>query len=367
LKNAAAPGGNEGVEAVTAFLEEKAREGFTQKCATIEQSGPGLTGMVTRNILLMQLDNFWQQHLKNMDFLKNSVTLRAYGQKNPLTEYKLEGYQTFLKMMSRIRRNSVYNTGLFTPRKFTKMSEERVSSLIPNREQRRKQMSEMLSGPQGEKIKELAGLGGEENATERTINLARLALNVRQLLDARESLGELAMTSFSELTDSMQRAGLVTVGDQLRWAASCNEFEIFEDDLSGEVYLALRKSEEIAPDSSLSPEERQEARQNFTSAMEDPEFLQSIGQFSASPGAFLAQMKEAAGEQGWAPKDVRRLREMYAAAGVNIDEMMAQMSESSESMPPEQREVVEYMQRLLSGDGADTLSTEQEDAEQVKV
>jgi hypothetical protein len=284
-----------------------------------------------------------------------------------LTEYKLEGYQMFLKMMSRIRRNSVYNTGLFTPRKLTKMSEQRVKSLIPNREQRRKQMSQMLSGPQGEKIKELAGLGADQSPTTRTINLARLALNVRQLLDARESLGELAMASFSELREGMQRAGLITVGDQIRWANACNEFEMFEDEMVGEVYLGLRKSEEIAPDSSLSPEERQEARQNFTAAMEDPEFLRTVGQFSTSPDAFLAQMKEAAGEQGWTPEDIGRLREMYAAAGVNIDEMLAQMSESSEAMPPEQREVVEYMQRLFSGDGADALSTEKEDAEKVKV
>ncbi|CAK0789254.1 unnamed protein product [Prorocentrum cordatum] len=367
LRAAAALGGDDGVRAVTAYLQRSARDAFSQKCTSIEQSGPGLTGMVTRRILLMQLDNFWQQHLKNMDFLKSSVTLRSYGQKNPLTEYKLEGYQMFLKMMSRIRRNSVYNVGLFTPRKLTKMSEERVSSLIPNAEQRQQQMSEMLSGPHGEKIKELMGMGDDQDPTVRTINLARLALNVRQLLDARESLGELAMASFSELRDGMQRAGLLTVGDQLRWAATCNEFELFEDEMAGEVYLALRKSEEIAPDSSLSPEERQEARRNFMVAMEDPEFLRTVGQFSTSPDAFLAQMKEVAGEQGWTAEDVKRLREMYAAAGVNIDEVMAQMSESSEAMPPEQREVVEYMRVLLSGDGAGASSTEREDAGTVRV
>ncbi|CAK0853589.1 unnamed protein product, partial [Prorocentrum cordatum] len=367
LKSAAAPGGDEGMKAVLALLQEKARDAFAQKCATIEESGQGLTGMVTRNILLMQLDNFWQQHLKNMDFLKNSVTLRAYGQKNPLTEYKLEGYQIFLKMMSRIRRNSVYNVGLFTPRKLTKMSKERVSSLIPNREARRRQLSEMLSGPQGEKIKELAGLGTEQNATARTINLARLALNVRQLLDARQSLGELAMASFSELREGMQRAGLITVGDQIRWASACNEFEMFEDEMVGEVYLGIRKGAEVAPDSPLSPEERLEARQNFGATLEDPEFLRTVGQFATSPSAFLAQMKEAAGEQGWTAENIQRLRETYAAAGVDIDEMMAAMSESSEAMPPEQREVVEYMQGLFSSGAAGVSSAEKKGAEKVKV
>jgi len=102
-------------------------------------------------------------------------------------------------------------------------------------------------------------------------------------------------------------------------------------------------------------------------AMEDPEFLRTVGQFSTSPDAFLAQMKEVAGEQGWTAEDVKRLREMYAAAGVNIDEVMAQMSESSEAMPPEQREVVEYMQGLFSSGAAGVSSAEKKGAEKVKV
>merc|ERR1740138_1358621 len=181
LKDAAAPGGDEGVKAVAAFLEQKARDAFAQKCASIEQSGPGLTGMVTRNILLMQLDNFWKQHLKNMDFLKSSVTLRSYGQKNPLTEYKLEGYQVFLKMMSRIRRNAVYNTFLFTPRKLKPMDKARVQSLIPNREVRRKQMKELLGSEAYAVRADEKGKTSQSRAAasaSRAVGLARLSLDV---------------------------------------------------------------------------------------------------------------------------------------------------------------------------------------------
>ena len=44
-----------------------------------------------------------------MDALRESVGLRGYGQKDPLIEYKTEGYELFLDMMTDIRRNVVYS------------------------------------------------------------------------------------------------------------------------------------------------------------------------------------------------------------------------------------------------------------------
>jgi len=240
LIEAAGSGGPQGEAAVGAVLQTAGREAFEQKVAQIEESGPGLAGMVQRQVLLMQLDNFWQQHLKNMDFMKTGVTLRAYGQKNPLTEYKLEGYQVFLKMMSRVRRNAVYNTFLFSPRKLKPMSEERIQSMIPNRETRRRQMAQMLKTESAEARELRAGTSPSEGPTAQTINLARLALNVRQLLEARADLKELALASFAELKESFARAGLLTLGDQLRWANACTEFELLEDDVAEEVYIGLR-------------------------------------------------------------------------------------------------------------------------------
>jgi len=356
LIEAAGSGGPQGEAAVGAVLQTAGREAFEQKVAQIEESGPGLAGMVQRQVLLMQLDNFWQQHLKNMDFMKTGVTLRAYGQKNPLTEYKLEGYQVFLKMMSRIRRNAVYNTFLFSPRKLKPMSEERIQSMIPNRETRRRQMAQMLKTESAEARELRAGTSPSEGPTAQTINLARLALNVRQLLEARADLKELALASFAELKESFARAGLLTLGDQLRWANACTEFELLEDDVAEEVYIGLRgrtdPSSAAAPGEAgagqLSAAENAAAREVFASAMDNPEFLQTIDQFAQSPEAFLAKMKESAGEAGWTTEDVVKLRAMYRASGVDIDEVLKQMSEAADELPEAQREVVEYMQRLLS-------------------
>ena len=45
--------------------------------------------------------------------------LRGYAQRDPLVEYKLEGYNLFLEMMANIRRNTIYNVYMFQPAKVT--------------------------------------------------------------------------------------------------------------------------------------------------------------------------------------------------------------------------------------------------------
>ncbi|KAA0258890.1 preprotein translocase subunit SecA [Deferribacter autotrophicus] len=55
-----------------------------------------------RFLLINILDNRWKEHLLNMDYLRDSVGLRGYGQKDPLIEYKKESYNLFMDMMNRI-------------------------------------------------------------------------------------------------------------------------------------------------------------------------------------------------------------------------------------------------------------------------
>jgi preprotein translocase subunit SecA len=52
---------------------------------------------------LRNIDLRWQDHLENLEALREAVYLRAYGQKNPLLEYKLEGFQIFDQMLEEIR------------------------------------------------------------------------------------------------------------------------------------------------------------------------------------------------------------------------------------------------------------------------
>ena len=60
-----------------------------------------------RDVLLRVVDNQWIDHLHNIDMLKEGICLRAYGQKDPLIEYKKEAYDLFNKMMAEIQSNTV--------------------------------------------------------------------------------------------------------------------------------------------------------------------------------------------------------------------------------------------------------------------
>jgi preprotein translocase subunit SecA len=56
-----------------------------------------------RQILLQIIDMFWLEHLETMDYLRRSVSLRAYGQRDPLIEYRREGLQRFRALEESIR------------------------------------------------------------------------------------------------------------------------------------------------------------------------------------------------------------------------------------------------------------------------
>jgi preprotein translocase subunit SecA len=56
-----------------------------------------------RIVLLQTIDMYWVEHLEVMDYTRSSVNLRAYGQRDPLVEYKKEGLRLFKEMNAAIR------------------------------------------------------------------------------------------------------------------------------------------------------------------------------------------------------------------------------------------------------------------------
>ncbi|MFH1379998.1 MAG: preprotein translocase subunit SecA [bacterium] len=60
-----------------------------------------------RMIMLQMIDNCWKDHLYDLDQLKKGVGWRAYGQKDPLVEFKHESFKLFSQMMSRVREQTV--------------------------------------------------------------------------------------------------------------------------------------------------------------------------------------------------------------------------------------------------------------------
>ena len=68
---------------------------------------PGVMRQLERMVVLDRLDAHWKEHLLSMDHLKEGIGLRGYGQKNPLHEYKKEGFNLFEAMMNRFEEEIV--------------------------------------------------------------------------------------------------------------------------------------------------------------------------------------------------------------------------------------------------------------------
>ncbi len=103
------------VNEMKTFLKEEVRKAYDIKENQIDSNQPGLMRQAERFFILQQIDTLWREHLQAMDALKESIGLRGYGQKDPLIEYKQEGYEMFLEMMIDIRRNVVYSLFQFQP------------------------------------------------------------------------------------------------------------------------------------------------------------------------------------------------------------------------------------------------------------
>jgi preprotein translocase subunit SecA len=103
------------MEELKAFLQEQLRNAYDIKEGQIEQQRSDLMREAERFFILQQIDSLWREHLQAMDALRESVGLRGYGQKDPLIEYKNEGYDMFLDMMTQMRRNVIYSMFMFRP------------------------------------------------------------------------------------------------------------------------------------------------------------------------------------------------------------------------------------------------------------
>jgi preprotein translocase subunit SecA len=85
-------------------LRERVRQDLAAELAEKEgEVGPEHLNLFLRFEYLRNIDQRWQDHLESLEALREAVYLRAYGQKNPLLEYKLEGFQIFDRMLEDIR------------------------------------------------------------------------------------------------------------------------------------------------------------------------------------------------------------------------------------------------------------------------
>jgi len=72
-----------------------------------EQVGAGAMRELERRVVLSVLDRKWREHLYEMDYLQEGISLRAMAQRDPLVEYQREGFQLFQAMTEAIKEESV--------------------------------------------------------------------------------------------------------------------------------------------------------------------------------------------------------------------------------------------------------------------
>jgi preprotein translocase subunit SecA len=87
-------------ERVTDAVERK----MAEKAARI---GPEVMRVAEKTLLLQVLDQSWKEHLLGLDHLRHGIQLRAYGQRDPLNEYKREAFDMFEAMMTRLNEQIV--------------------------------------------------------------------------------------------------------------------------------------------------------------------------------------------------------------------------------------------------------------------
>ncbi|KAK3026934.1 hypothetical protein RJ639_040340 [Escallonia herrerae] len=119
-------------EDLQSYLHLRGREAYLQKRDIVEKQAPGLMKEAERFLVLSNIDRLWKEHLQALKFVQQAVGLRGYAQRDPLIEYKLEGYNLFIEMMAQIRRNVIYSIYQFKP------------AVVKDQEQQRREKSGKL-------------------------------------------------------------------------------------------------------------------------------------------------------------------------------------------------------------------------------
>ena len=91
---------------ISEYLIEQVKKAYEIK---VQHENPLALDNLERQIIMVAIDRQWQQHLYNMDSLRDGISLRAQGQKDPLVEYKNEAYKLFEELMGNIEEEALGN------------------------------------------------------------------------------------------------------------------------------------------------------------------------------------------------------------------------------------------------------------------
>ena len=147
------------VSEIAEELKEKALQNYDKKA---EEIGKDEIGEVERVVMLKVVDQKWMDHIDAMDELKDGIGLRAYGQKDPVVQYRIEGFDMFDQMVNDIKHdvvkillniNKVNNVERKQTVKITKQGlEQAVNALKNSTPKESKEVSHMPITNDGPKV-----------------------------------------------------------------------------------------------------------------------------------------------------------------------------------------------------------------------
>ncbi|HYV27765.1 MAG TPA: SEC-C metal-binding domain-containing protein [Candidatus Eisenbacteria bacterium] len=106
VENSIYHGLNAGQFALCQMISESVRKAYEVK---VSFENPDALKAIERYTVLSAIDKLWQEHLYGMDSLRNAIGLRAYGQRDPLVEYKAEAFKIFEELMVNIKTEICHN------------------------------------------------------------------------------------------------------------------------------------------------------------------------------------------------------------------------------------------------------------------
>ncbi|PJA99733.1 MAG: preprotein translocase subunit SecA [Ignavibacteriales bacterium CG_4_9_14_3_um_filter_30_11] len=115
-----------GIDGIKERIINEAKNFYKQK---EEMLGHEMMARLERYATLSVIDQKWKEHLREMDDLKEGIGLRAYGQKDPLIEYKTEAFQLFIELLKQVRNEIVSFSFKFFPQQPEEIQNRRKRSL----------------------------------------------------------------------------------------------------------------------------------------------------------------------------------------------------------------------------------------------
>lgn len=100
-------GGERGTLDQEFVIEELKKDALAAYSAREEELGEEAVRELERQVLLAVIDRKWREHLYEMDYLQEGISLRAYAQRDPVVEYQREGFDMFNQMMEGIKEEAV--------------------------------------------------------------------------------------------------------------------------------------------------------------------------------------------------------------------------------------------------------------------